>query len=511
MKNVNMYRYRDIDMMPDIPNLSVPDYTKLNRAFREALLDPANNAFRYDENGHPNFGAYLESESNELVTWGILAIGEWLCGLDTDWIAPTYGDFFDTSVELYLNSPNHMRVEYWYLFYVNTLAGAVMRTLYKDNPTAIERMGMSADAMHRLAEKIGHDFNDQGYDFSKNEIFTVKDIYRQPDSIAGYAYNMLFAALNADKPQYMDESFKAIQRYNAFDNNPWYEIPNGSAGLMAAAWLNAHGQQTDVKKAAGWIFDHQEGPLQIGKWGEEDINGLMMGWRGDDRQFALDAAYSMESLMPVQFLLPSVRYCPALAESVAKFMLNVLSSFQLFYAKGKNALYETKAELNPYVPYEKLERVRDGHTPAACGDFWGHRSVYGAGYLYWIEALARQTSVENVFAYDLSLTDWLSKKTYPVFMLSNPHNHAVTAEFSLAQIWERLAPELYKNGLSCDIWEMPENQKLTNPAAISGNNISISLEPHQIRMIALLPSGTTTECKGKLIMAGDVEICAIAE
>ena len=80
---------------------------------------------------------------------------------------------------------------------------------------------------------------------------------------------MLFAARKANRPQYLSESVEALKRYQAFKENPWYEIPNGSEGLMAAAWLNAHGHTLDVKKIAGWVFDYEKGPMQTGKWGDE--------------------------------------------------------------------------------------------------------------------------------------------------------------------------------------------------------------------------------------------------
>ena len=505
-KDASFYHFKSIELMPDIPHLKVPDYKTLSKEFRKTFADQKSGILRYSENGHPVFGAYLQSNSNEMVTWGILAVGEWLCSNNTDWIAPTYPDFYDKNHGIYLNSPQKTKIEYWYLFYVNTLAGAVLRTLYVKNSQAVLRMGSSADSLFSLAQRIDYNFNDQGYDFKMGKPFTHRDIFRQPDSIAGYAYNMLFAALQAGRSEYLAESKKAIHRYENFSHNPWYEIPNGSAGVLASSWLNAHGFPTDVKKAAGFVFDHEEGPLQIGCWGKEAINGLMMGWRGESRQYALSSAYSMETLMPMQFLLPSVKYCPPLADAVAKYMLNALSSFQLFFAKGTEPLYETKAELNAAIPYEKLEKIRDGHMPAACGDFWGHRSVYGAGYLSWLDALVTETTDSNIYAYDLSITDWLAERVYPVYLLRNPYGKAINVSFFPSDIWENKCPELYKGNHLQDVclWNMQNKQILSENA----EKLSVTLVEGEAVIIALLPKGVKPEKKGKMICAGNVELCA---
>ncbi len=252
--------------MPDIPQLPVPDYKGLNREFRNALLNPANSAFRYDENHHPNFAAYLCSNSNEMVTWGILAIGEWLCARNTDWIRSMYYyDFFSEELKLYLNAHNATQSEYWYLFYANTLASSVARTLFEKDSEVFARMAQASDSMIALAKKINYDFNDQGYDFPIGKSFTNADIFRQSDSIAGFAYNTLFAALQADHREYLTESAKTIGMYQEFQANPRYEISNGSAGILAAAWLNVHGHKNGIHKIAGYVFDHDEGPLQTGR------------------------------------------------------------------------------------------------------------------------------------------------------------------------------------------------------------------------------------------------------
>ena len=495
--------FPDVDRMPNLPALPVPSLHELNEQFRKALLDPANRILRQDEHGNPIFGAYIGSNSNELITWAIITLGEFFTNRDASWLISTWPTFFSEQAQIYLNSPRSVGSELWYLFYGNTLCSALQQTLFPDDPLVRARFGASADSMQRMAKVLEYNFNHQSFHFDRMEPSTRKPQYRQPDSGGGYAYNMLFAALHADRPEYIEESLHAIKLYERMPSNPWYEIPNGSAALMAAAWLDAHGHPRDIDRIAGWLFDHDLGPLQIGKWGKEEIDGLMMGWFGDTRALAMSSAYSMETFMPLQFFLPAVRYCPQLADAVGKYVRCLLSNFQLFYAKGSEPLYETKPELDASIPYERLDFERDGHIPAACGDFHGHRSIYGSGYLMWLEAMARETNDKDIFALDLSLTDWLAKDRYPVFLLRNPFEEDRTVTFSIAPVWEKLQPGLFHNGqLHASIHDL-ENGIHT----IARDEISCTIPARDSILVALLPEGESPVVRNGMITYGQAELC----
>lgn len=497
--------FPDVDRMPDFPALPVPALGELNERFRQALMDPANRILRRDEQGNPIFGAYIGSDSNELITWAIITLGEFFSGRDASWLTSTWPTFFSDQAQVYMNSPRRNEIELWYLFYTNTLCGAVQRTLFPMDDEVRRRFGASADALQRMAKALDYDFNHQSFHFGLIEPRSYKPQYRQPDSSGGYAYNMLFASLHADRPHYIEESLRAIRIYEQMPSNPWYEIPNSSAALMAAAWLDAHGHPRNIERIAGWLFDHDFGPLQIGKWGKEEIDGLMMGWFGDTRALAMSSAYSMETFMPLQFFLPAVRYCPQLADAVGKYVRCMLSNFQLFYARGREPLYETKPELDASIPYEKLEFERDGHTPAACGDFHGHRSIYGSGYLMWLEAMARPTDDKDIFALDLSLTDWLAKERYPVFLLRNPFDEERSVTFSIAPVWEKLQPCLFRDGLLRASIHDLEN----GIHSIAHNEITCTIPARGSILIAILPEGESPVVHSNMITCGEAELCRV--
>ncbi len=485
-------KFEMIEAMPELPKLAIPDYNELSGRFAEYAFSPENGILHYDDNLNPCFTSYTEGRGSEMVTWGILAIGEKLRGRDAEWLSSTYSTFFNDRVGIYLNSAVGERIEYWYLFYVNILAGAVMRTLYTDDKQVYKRWMSSADAMQKLARKVNYNFNEQGFEFNNDRVFTVKDIYRQPDSIAGYGYNMLFTAVHSGEKKYLDEAIHALKLYQNMQENPWYEIPNGSAAVLAATWLRSKGYDIDVERIIGYVFDHEKGPLQVGEWNGEEINGLMMGWRGDDRESALSSAYSMETLMPLQFLLPAVRYMPCLAASIGKYVLHVLANFQLFYGRGMKAIYETKPGTCASIPYEKLEAERDGRSPCACGDFFGHRSVYGGGYVMWLDAMVRKTEFNHVPALDISLTDWLSKASYPTFTVYNPYEREVNVSFDIAKRWQDLCPQLYREGKlhNFDIYSLDEH-RIT--ARRLSDKVAISIPGKSACTVVLLPGGSDIE------------------
>jgi hypothetical protein len=229
----------------------------------------------------------------------------------------------------------------------------------------------------------------------------------------------------------------------------------------------------------------------------------MMGWFGDTRALAMSSAYSMETFMPLQFFLPAVRYCPQLADAVGKYVRCMLSNFQLFYAKGSEPLYETKPELDASIPYEKLEFERDGHIPAACGDFHGHRSIYGSGYLMWLEAMARPTNDKDIFALDLSLTDWLTEDRYPVYLLRNPFDEAREVTFSPAPVWEKLHPELFRDGqLHASIHDLENGIH-----QIAYGQVSCIIPANETVLIALLPEGESPVVRNGMITYGQAELC----
>jgi len=478
--------YETIKSMP-LPLRPLPDYATLAEKFCTHIHDSDSGIMFEDESGDAYFTSASEGKGNELVTWGVVVVGEMLrCSKKRREYTKAFERYFNPDTKVYMNNTGQTKIEHWYFMYVNILAGTVYKTYFKHNKQAHMRMIESAASIREMAKNINYDFNDQGYDFAKKRAWTNKDIYRQPDSIGGFAYNMLFAGIHGGDNALITEAVNAIKLYERFTDNPWYEIPNGSSAFLAAAWLKSKGYEVNLKKILGFIFDTNQGPLQTGMWNGEPVDGLMMGWRGDDREYAASSAYSMETLMPLPFMLPAVKYAPETAESIARYALHAVSNFDLFFAKGLNKnIYETRPDLSNAIPYEKIEKERDGHSPAACGDFLGHRSVYGGAYMAWIAALMRPTEKMNIPAWDLTVTDWLdaSESPEPVFLLYNNEHNEADVSFAPGDIWKEKRSDLYKNRhLNGRLYNFITGDYIND---INGNNIRVKISPESVILITL--------------------------
>ena len=111
---------------------------------------------------------------------------------------------------------------------------------------SVHRLKSSMDRLVTLAHEFDYNFNDQGYDFMEKKAFTVRDEYRQPDTVGGYAYLMQLAYETFGEVRYQDEAELAMRKYLSFLENPWYEIPSGAMACLAVAKMNARGKSLSL-------------------------------------------------------------------------------------------------------------------------------------------------------------------------------------------------------------------------------------------------------------------------
>jgi hypothetical protein len=267
-----------------------------------------------------------------------------------------------------------------------------------------------------MAQTIRYDFNHQGFDFAKGVPYTNKNIYRQPDAVGGYSYVMLLAWELTGREFCREEAKVAIDRYTDFTSNPWYEVPSGAMATLAAARLGRLGYATKARKALEFVLDAKDGPLTIGQWGGCDVNGLMCGWGKEPA----GQTYSMESMVTLPYLLPAVRFCPELAGAVARYALNVAANLRWFYPEYLPRENQSRPDLPPMIPYERLIREERGYSPYATGDFAGHRSIYGGAYVLWLDKMIQPQGDPWLLRWDLSLTNFLHGQPPPAFLYYNP-------------------------------------------------------------------------------------------
>ena len=202
---------------------------------------------------------------------------------------------------------------------------------------------------------------------------------------------------------------------------------------LTAAKLNQRGGRFSLNKAVQFTLDPGEGSLFVGKWGEEEINGLMRGWRGHTREEASSMAYSLETFILLPYLLPVARYETGFAKEIAAYALHVSANARLFYGEHFSDDAQGRPDLTSAVPYEALHREKGEYSPFPTGDFHGQKSVYGGAITLWWGEIIRPTSDPYVLELDLSKTDFLSMPKDQFLLYYNPYNHDTSVTINVGK------------------------------------------------------------------------------
>lgn len=423
-------------------------------------------------NGHVHFTAFLEGEGQELITYGAITLGQLLRGEDVESLLPSLADYFQDDYGIYQNRIGDRRSEYWYLMYVNALAASITRLALADDRGSVDRVYRSMVRLRELAHQIDYNFDDQGYDFEHGRPFTDNDAFRQPDTVGGYAFLMQFAYEMFGEDSFRKEAEIGLDKYLSFAENPWYEIPSGAMACLATARMNATGSKFPMEKAIGFALDSTQGSLHKGKWGSEEINGLMRGWRGHTREEASSMAYSLETWVLLPYLLPVVRYEPSLAREIGKYALHASCNARMFFSDQLPEGSQARPDLSAAVPYEALHKERDGHSPYAAGDFFGQKSIYGGALTLWWGAIIRQTSDPYVLGLNVTKTDFLNPSADEIYLYYNPHGERVEI---VDEIGDR----------AVDLYDFTTGTLLHK--GVSGH-ATLVIEPDQALIVKWLPS-----------------------
>jgi len=389
--------------LPARPEEKPLDYHALADAFDAYLMDPAHGLNLRTKDGRQVFPSALEGEEDGgLTTYGPVAMGRELRGEGLEGLSTSLKGYFNEEYGLFLDGAGATLCEYWYLMNVTAIAYGLIELRFGKDAEWLARVERSASRLKEMARQIKYDFNDQGYDFAKHAAFTNHDIYRQPDAVGGYSYVMLLAWKLTGKDFCLAEAKIGIDRYMDFARNPWYEIPSGAMAVMAAARLEAMGYPTNAKKALRFVLDAKV--------------GLMAGFCTEPPE----QTYSMESMVTLPYLLPAVRFRPELGADVARYALHVAANMRWFYPEYLPRENQSRPDLPPMFPYERLSREEKGQSPYATGDFAGHRSIYGGAYVMWLDKMIEPQGDPWLLRWDLSKTNFLDRDLPPAFLYYNP-------------------------------------------------------------------------------------------
>ena len=267
------------DGLPAMPIERPLPWRSIADTFDSYIMKSSNNVLIHRPDGNPCFVSALEgTKDGGLTTLGPILLGKILRNDNVADLVPSLAGYFNEPAGMFLDGVDADLCEYWYLMNVNALAAGIIRSKLSNDPKWMGRIRSSFEHLIALAQQVKYDFNDQGYNFKEHRPFTAHDIYRQPDAIAGYGYLMLFAYEMFADAKFLDESKTAMARYQSFQRNPWYEIPSGAMGALAAARLSTVDPEVDMHKILGFVLDPEVGLMRTGTWGGKEVNGLMAGF-----------------------------------------------------------------------------------------------------------------------------------------------------------------------------------------------------------------------------------------
>lgn len=456
-------------------------------AFDRFVMSPANRVLRTRPEGSHYFASALEGTGDGgLTTFAPILLGKILRGELVDRLAPSMAAYFSEEYGIFLDGQRSSACEYWYLMNVNALAGGVVRRHWAQDPLWMARVQSSADRLISLAHQLNYNFSDQGYRFDARNPWTKQDIYRQPDAIGGYAYLQLLAHAMFGEAKYFAEAKEGLRRYLSFAQNPWYEVPSGAMACLAAARLSVGEPGIDVGKALGFVLDPGGRPLHTGRWGGEEVDGLMAGFCTEPA----GEAYSMESLMTAGYLLPVLRYRPEFASLIGRYLLNASANMRLFYSDCIASENQSRPELTSAVPYERLTRAFNGKSPYASGDYGSHRSIYGGAYALWWGELVKPTNYPNILQMSVALTDFFERKTYPTYLYYNP--------FAVAR-----SVHLPLESEGSQVYDLSAHAFLHTRGK---GDLSLEIPANGARVVVLIPPGARRKFRNGKLFCGDVAV-----
>jgi len=458
-------------------------------AFDQCVMDPKNGVLRTRPNaGQFYFTSALEAdEDGGMTTFAPVVLGKILRGDNVSNLLSSLSTYFNEKAGIFLDGSNATLCEYWYLMNINAMAAAITRIAMGNNQVALGRVRSSADRLIELAHQISYNFNDQGYKFDQRVPFTNQDRFRQPDTVGGYAYVMLIAYDMFQEPKYLEEARIGIKHYDSFLNNPWYEIPSGAMACLAAARLSLKDPTIDAYRALVFTLDSSRGAMQIGTWNGREVNGLMQGFHSEPP----GEAYSMESMVVLPYLLPIVRYRPEFANVIGRYAVNVCANLRWFFPEYLPASQQSRPELTPAVPYERIDRLHDGLSPYASGDYKSHRSIYGGAYSLWWGALVQPTNEDYILKLDASSSDFLAEASYPTYLYYNSLDHDKVVSLPLNEITK---------GIKSNIYDLSNHQMLRKNVY---GSFPVDLPAESAKVLIVLPAGVKPKMvNGTLAVSG---------
>lgn len=339
--------------------------------------------------------------------------------------------------------------DWWYDVFPNLLYYAVCN-FYPEEKASEPLLRSVAEKFYQADSVLNGNYD---YTFFNYAELTPREnwICHQQDAAAGHAYVLYAAYKRFGDPRYLAGAKSAIEALLAQQQNTFYEILM-PFGAYVAARLNAEeGTDYNFRKIMERTFNGDAGcrtgwGVLADNWNGYDVSGLV-GSTTDHGGYV----FLMNTFDAAWALVPMVRYDPAWARVVGKWMLNAANAARLFYPyeipDDHQTIPELKHVTKGVIGYEGLtklsgyEEFEHLQAPVAQGDGpnWvqgenppsSQFSVYGSAHAGIFGSIIDTTNVKGILQLDLLACDFYREPAYPSFLYYNPFDESKTVEIEV--------------------------------------------------------------------------------
>ena len=400
--------------------------------------------------------------------------------------------------------------DWWYDVYPNLMFYAIYEKY--PNQKDFDWIAKSiAEKFYKADSILNGNYNYSYFDYGtmkpmKNQICLQQDV------AAGHAWVLYAAYKKFGDKRYLKGAISAMTALESNTINPTYELLMPFGAYLAARMNVEQGTKFDVEKLLGWTFDGtavcREGwGVLTGKWNGYDISGIV-GSTVDHGGYG----FLMNTFDMAWPIVPMVRYEPAYATAIGKWMLNAVNASRLFYPqympKEHQTLPEYASVTKGVIAYEGIAKASTFDTlytnlkaPVAQGDGpkWvpgknpnvSQFSVYGSGHVGIFGAIVAKTNIEGILKLDVLATDFFRNKSYPTYLLYNPYTASKVVSY------------VVKGKKAVDLYDAV-SQKFIAKSVIGKRNITIAKNASVL--IVETSSGSKITKSGKKLLANGVVI-----
>ncbi|MDN3587127.1 hypothetical protein QWY86_10640 [Pedobacter aquatilis] len=340
--------------------------------------------------------------------------------------------------------------DWWYDVYPNVLFYAICEQ-YPEEKDFDWIAKSIAEKFFKADSILNGNYNYSYFDYAQMKPMT-NQICAQPDAAAGHAWVLYSAYKKFGDKRYLKGAISAMNALESNKINPTYELLMPFGAYLAARMNAEQGTDFDVHKLMGWTFDGtavcREGwGVLTGKWNGYDISGVV-GSTVDHGGYG----FLMNTFDAAWPLVPTVRYNPAYANAIGKWMLNAVNASRFFYPQympaDRQTIPQFESVTKGVIAYEGFAKTStfdtlyvDKKSPVAQGDGpkWvpgknpdvSQFSVYGSGHVGIFGAIVEKTNIEGILKLDVLATDFYKEKAYPTYLIYNPYNLPKTINYKV--------------------------------------------------------------------------------